>query len=455
MAVAQPPDGSTPQVNAPSRPSYALLRDEEDWSILKDQPRTQSWDVIKFIPLRWPDASYVSMGGEVRQQYERFTNEEWGAEAADRSGYVLQRYMFHADVRLRQRLRLFVQVKSGIETGRAGGPRPPDENRFDWHQAYAAVDVGPRSHSRRVSLRAGRQEFQFGSGRLVSVREGPNVRQSFDALRLVVRDELWRIDAFVSRPASTSVGVFDDHRDQTRALWGVYAVRGPKGASPGIDLYYLGYEREQARFDQGTGRERRRTLGARLWGRADAIEFNTEIVTQWGTFGESRIRAWTLASETAYRLPMRGSPRVATRADITSGDRDRTDGTLGTFNPLFPKGAYFGLIAPSGPLNHIDLHPTIEFAPYTNWTVSAGWLFLWRTSRDDGLYGVPGNLLRSGRESPARYVGHSPGIEVSWDATRHLSVTTDLAIFSAGAFLNESTPAQTITYLGCWMTYKF
>jgi hypothetical protein len=39
--------------------------------------------------------------------------------------------------------------------------------------------------------------------------------------------------------------------------------------------------------------------------------------------------------------------------------------------------------------------------------------------------------------------------------TRHLSVTTDLAIFSAGSFLSESTPAQTITYLGCWMTYKF
>lgn len=452
-AVAQPHDGAMPKVESPVRPSYALLRDEEDWSFLEDQARTDKWDAIKFIPLGWLDASYLSLGGEVRQQYERFTNEEWGAETVDRSGYVLQRYMFHADVRLRQRFRIFVQVKSGIETGRAGGPRPPDENRFDWHQAYAAVDVGPQS--RRVSVRAGRQEFQFGSGRLVSVREGPNVRQSFDAFRVVVRDEMWRIDAFVSRPVSTSLGTLDDRGDQNRALWGVYAVRGAPGARLGIDLYYLGYHREQAQFDQGVGRERRRTLGARLWGRADAIDFNTELVAQWGTLGESRIRAWTAASETGYRLRLRGSPRVAMRAGVTSGDRDRTDGTLGTFNPLFPKGAYFGLIAPSGPLNHIDLHPSIEFTPNTNWTVSAGWLFLWRTQRDDGLYGVPGNLLRSGRATRGRHVGQSPGIEVLWDVTRHLSVTTDVAIFSAGSFFNESAPAQPITYLGFWMTYKF
>lgn len=453
--ATQSSDRSTQPVDSPVRPSYALLRDEEDWSFLEDHPRTDTWDLVKFIPLRWLDASYLSLGGEVRQQYERFANEEWGAETDDRSGYVLQRYMLHGDIRLRQRFRIFVQVKSGIETGRAGGPRPPDENRFDWHQAYAAVDVGARSRTHPVSLRAGRQEFQFGSGRLISVREGPNVRQSFDALRLLVRAGTWRVDAFVSRPVSTSAGTFDDRGDPTRALWGAYAVRGAPGAGLGVDVYYLGYEREQARFDQGRGRERRRTVGARVWGRAGSIDFNTEVAGQWGTLGASRIRAWTLASDTGYRLRLRGSPRVGIRADITSGDRDRTDGILGTFNPLFPKGAYFGLIAPSGPLNHLDLHPSIEFTPKRNWTVSAGWLFLWRAQRDDGLYGVPGNLLRSGQGTRAGSVGQSPGTEIVWELTRHFSVTADVAIFSAGSFLNESPPAKTITYLGLWATYKF
>ena len=33
-------------------------------------------------------------------------------------------------------------------------------------------------------LRLGRQEFEFGSGRFVDVREGPNVRQAFDGASL-------------------------------------------------------------------------------------------------------------------------------------------------------------------------------------------------------------------------------------------------------------------------------
>ena len=36
-------------------------------------------------------------------------------------------------------------------------------------------------------------------------------------------------------------------------MWGVYAVRGPgAGGTAGIDLYYLGYRRNEASFDQGT-----------------------------------------------------------------------------------------------------------------------------------------------------------------------------------------------------------
>ena len=117
------------------RPAYELLRDEEDWSFL-DRPiscrRTRG---TREIPPDSLAARLVSVaGGEVRQQYERFGNEEWGGEPRDDNGYTLQRYMFHADARLGPRARLFGQLKSGIEIGRVGGPRGPDEDRLDIHQ---------------------------------------------------------------------------------------------------------------------------------------------------------------------------------------------------------------------------------------------------------------------------------------------------------------------------------
>jgi hypothetical protein len=454
--IAQSSTDPQETVRQVARPEYELLRDEEDWSFLADRSQaTDVWDSMKFIPIRRPLASFLSFGGEVRQRYERFTNEEWGAEPRDDNGYLLQRYMFHADLRLGRRLRFFGQLKSGMETGRVGGPRRPDEDRFDIHQGYAELNVGLETESRRLRFRAGRQELNFGSSRLVSVREGPNVRQSFDAFRVIVTRLRWRLDGFVSRPVSTTPGAFDDHRDESRALWGVYAVRPNRSAERGLDIYYLGYERKAARFDQGTARERRHSAGTRLWGQRQSVDYNTEIIGQWGTFGESQIRAWTVASDTGYRFQWPGKPRIGLRADVTSGDRDRGDEVLGTFNPLFPKGGYFGLIAPTGPLNHSDLHPSIAFILENGWSVAASWLFFWRTQRDDGLYGVPGDLLRSGEGAHARFVGHAPGLEINWQIDRHLSLTADFSSFPGRAFLREAPPSRTIIYLAAWTTYKF
>jgi hypothetical protein len=42
-------------------------------------------------------------------------------------------------------------------------------------------------------------------------------------------------------------------------------------------------------------------------------------------------------------------PRFSAKADISSGD-DLSANTLGTFNPLFSKGNYFGVIATAGPV---------------------------------------------------------------------------------------------------------
>jgi alginate export protein len=307
-----------------------------------------------------------------------------------------------------------------------------------------------------VTARVGRQELSYGSSRLVSVREGPNVRQSFDAARVMVHRSTWQIDAFGGWVAQTREGIFDDATDDRRALWGAYIVRrlGPRSAQ-GVDLYYLGYRRRNARFDQGQGTERRHSFGARLWGEPAALDYNVELVAQVGRFDDTGIRAWTVASDTGYRLAVAGQPRLGLRADITSGDRDRTDDRLGTFNPLFPKGAYFGLIATSGPSNHRDVHPQVTVSIGDVATVTTSWLFFWRDQTDDGLYGIPGNLLRSGVGTRSRFVGHSPGIEAEWQLNPHLTMTGNLSAFTAGPFIQESGPASTIGFAAVWATYRF
>lgn len=457
-ASAQPSPSPSPAQEGPrTSPAYKQLRYEEDWTYLRDPARrTDALDRIKYIPLNREGDWYLSLGGEVRERYERFGNPSWGQEPEDNNGYFLQRYMLHADFHLGSRVRFFAQLKSGLEDGRKGGPRPTDEDRLDLNQAFFDVRFD-FDKKRSLVLRAGRQEMAFGSSRLVSVRESPNVRQSFDGLRATLSARGWRVDGFITKPTETDRGVFDDAPDHTRTFWGVYAVR-PWRLLPGgnIDLYYLGIDRKRARFDQGSAREIRNSLGTRIWGRRSAWDYNYELVYQWGSFGQGNIRAWTVASDDGYTLSgFRYRPRLGLRADVTSGDRDARDPNLQTFSALFPRGAYFGEIALVGPSNHMDLHPSLDLRIREGLTLNVDSVFFWRESLSDGIYGNAINLLRSGSISRARFIGSQPSVQAEWQVSRHVTLVGVFSHFFTGPFLRDTGPSRDVNYVTSWITYKF
>jgi len=64
----------------------------------------------------------------------------------------------------------------------------------------------------------------------------------------------------------------------------------------------------------------------------------------------------------------------------------------------------------------------------------------WRQSLQDGIYGVGGNLLRSGLESRSRYIGSALSTEAAWRIDRHFTLTGAFTHFFTGPFLRESGP---------------
>ena len=79
--------------------SYKLLREDEDWSFLRDRSLRQDfWDPIKYIPLRKnADDWYITMGGEAREVWEQIGNDNWG-QSPYWNGYLNQRYMPYFDL---------------------------------------------------------------------------------------------------------------------------------------------------------------------------------------------------------------------------------------------------------------------------------------------------------------------------------------------------------------------
>jgi alginate export protein len=437
--------------------TYSLLRENEDWSFLKGPMLWDDlWDPIKYIPMH-SDQWHVTIGGEGREAFEQVGNDNWGAQRYTNT-FFLERYMLHSDWHFGKHLRAFVQIKSGLESFRQGGPRPIDEKKLDLEAAF--FEIGTSGNKNWVVLRVGRQELNYGSGRLVSIREGPNVRQSFDGVKVRSKAGQWNVDAFAVRPDLDNPGFFDNAPNHQTEFWGIYATR-PWRQGVSVDTYYLGEGRQHAAYDRGTATELRHTIAARLWRpvatKHSGWDFDDEGVWQLGSFGSAGIRAWTLASDTGYTLPtLPLKPRFSMKADISSGDNPQSH-TLGTFYPVFPIGNYFGVLADTGPgpVNFIDVHPRVQTQLPHAVSVSADIVAQWRQNLNDGVYAVPGFLRVAAGVSRARFVGYRPGIEARWQIDRHAYLQADYGIFYAGQFLKEASPGRNINYMEFWAGYKF
>jgi hypothetical protein len=439
------------------RPEFKLSRQDEDWSGLRDRlSRNDILDSFKFIPFNQDESMWLTLGGEARERYEFFQNANWGRGPQDDGGYLLHRLMLHADAHFGDHFRLFTQFKSGTESDLNGGPRPTDRDDFDLHQLFADVRSG-FGDGDSATLRLGRQELSFGSQRLVSVRESPNVRQSFDGIRGTVCWNDWQFDAFATRPVETKRGVFDDNPDPGTKFWGLYVVAPfPLLKGGKMDFCYLGLQRDSAAFEQATANELRHSIGTRLWGSNAGWDWNLESVYQFGDFGGGNISAWTAASDVGFTFEhIVWSPRFGLKADATSGDHNPNDRGLETFNPLFPKGAYFGETGLIGPENHIDLHPSIALHPIHSLTFTTDADFFWRESTYDGVYNSGLALVRPGINGGARYVGTQTSVQIEWQLQRRVTWTANYAHFFAGAFLHENPPGADVNYFSTWITFRF
>jgi Alginate export len=455
-----PARAQSDQTNPPTPDrSYKLLSEDEDWSFLGDPNlRDDFWDPIKYIALRaGREDWYLTIGGEAREVWEQIGNDNWGQQPY-MNGYFNERYMIHFDVHYGKHVRTFVELKSALNSFRIGGPRTIDEKKLDFQAAF--LELGTSGDRNWIKLRVGRQEMDYGSGRLIDLREGPNSRLSFDGFMVKSKIDSWQVDGFAMRPDLDKFGFFDNAPDHTVGFWGVYATR-PLPRKHTLDVYYLGLNRKEATFERGTAQEVRHSLGARIFQPAaterPGWDFDYEGTWQFGTFGSGKIEAWTIASNTGYRFPKAPlKPRFSVNANIASGDHPGSN-ALGTFNPLYPSGHYFGVFASTGPgpFNFMDIHPKVQLDASHGVSIFVDCTFQWRQSLEDGVYAIPGFLIAAAGDSRARFVGHRPGTEVTWQANRHLWFQADYGIFYAGPFIKETLPGRNLNYWALWVGYKF
>ena len=433
-------------------PPLQNLRYDEDNSFLRDPTcRTELWDPVKYIPLSPPLGSYLTLGAHLRERYDYFHNQDWGRAPDD--GWVLTRFMIFGDLHLGAHVRLFAELATQFVAGRAGGPGPLDQDLAAVHQAFADLSADVPLVG-ALTLRGGRQELDYARGRLIAVREGANVRLSFDGLRAIQRVGDWELDLLLVSPVETDPGVFDDGWTPGERLWGIYG-RGPALAGVlDLDVYYLGFKRDAASFEQGIAEDDRHSLGVVFSGEQRGFDYNVELVYQLGSFGAGDVRAWAVGSDVGYTsesVPWR--PRLGTQLNVMSGDKDPGDPDLETFFPMFPRQSYFSEASLIGPVNLYNVTPVLIVHPIAPLALSLAWDGFWRESLEDGLYRPSGVVQVEGAGNPERYIGGELNPTVQW-RTRHLTMVASYSHFFAGPFLRAAGLGRDVDAFTLWTSYR-
>ncbi len=455
-AFASEGRSGNPKVPAPP---FRLLRYDENYEFLEERTGPQTtWERFKFIPLVGPrtgTAAYLSLGGEVRFQYIEKWNDQFGRVPGEQAS-LQQRYMVHGDVVWSGHLRIFGQLISAWEHGRKPAPLPTDIDHLDAQQIFAEFALDS-TVPKNDYLRIGRQEILLAGHQLLKVREGPNVRLAFDGARLHATKNKLDADAFVANVVQPKAEAFDNRwLDGAVAFSGLNVGWQPVGSgysSLRLDAFLFDYRNRFVRYEQAAGAEHRQTYGLRTSGRHGRWEFDYEASMQSGTLGALEIDAWGAALFTSYRWETK--PKLTLGLSSVTGDRDRSDHEINTFNCLFVRGDYFGDTSLLTGSNTLDLSLLGECSLTPRVRVSLQWDRLWRSATTDGLYAPPLIYIRNGIVSDSRDIGNQFTVSTTWIVNRFITVQLIGAVFVAGEFIKAGPTKKGTEGLTLRSQFKF
>jgi hypothetical protein len=413
----------------PVRPAILFNRWLEDWSVLAD-PRVprEPLDELKYIRLSSSDPHmYLSFGADIRSRFEWNDAPAFGTGPNRAEAYVITRGEVHADLRLGRRVQVFTQLQSDWATWKRM-LTPVDQDRLGLEQGFVMITEPLGKGALR--LRAGRQQFDFDLQRFVSSRDGPNVRQSYDAAWAEYERGRWKYLAFYTRPVQIAdERPFADYSSAHLTFSGARVER-EHVASGSVSAYYAYFTQDDAHFLSGAGNERRSILDAHLTGARRGFDWDGEAMGQTGQLGPKIVRAWGLGSLAGYTFQgAEWSPRLGVQTDAASGTQDLNGHIVGTFNPLFQNGYYLALGGYTGYTNFIHLKPSVTLHPRNDLALLLAVAAQWRQTTADAVYVIPDLPVAGTAGAPGRYTGTYGQARLDWAISRNAAFAVELNRF--------------------------
>jgi len=405
------------------RGNYPLEFYDIDYSSLADPAnRTNALDALHYIPLPITSESYLSLGGEFREQLWSWNNSGWGLKSPLHTNYMLQRVLGDIDLHFDRHFSAFVQIGRYDAFGKTS-PSSTDEGYGRVQQGFLEVkeELGPAE----ARLRVGRQELMLGSGRMVWVSDSSNARTTHDGVRVTttVPGEV-TIDLAYTSPVLPTIYPFQDWDSHAGSFFAAYATEEPLPGQLHVDEYYLARHNVGATYAGLTGNEERSTLGGRLWGAFGSFKYDGDIDYQFGTFDNKPISAFGTSTRVLYTFQdVAWEPGLQMQGSYFSGTGGSTFKTIGTFAAPFPRPTMFNYPGLATLANVIEAYPAFLLNPTQDFTFRFGPEFLWRASRYDAVYIARQTPLAKtmSTKDRASYIGANLIASVQWKLTSNIT----------------------------------
>jgi hypothetical protein len=357
--------------------------------VLADQRiKREPLDDLKYLPFsRHHPRTYLSFGFNLRERIEVDHAPFFGAPPGLKGEWFLSRLELHGDLRLGDHVQVFAQLQSAFAPDKKV-LAPVDQDRLDVEQAFIGLTEPLRGA--RVTLRLGRQLLPVELQRFVSIRDGPNLRQAYDAAYADYQRGAWRVTGAYARPVQIrDLRAFDDSSDGRLTVGGVLIRRRLLGSAQ-LAVDFIHYTRDAAVFTTVSGDERREIIDLRFRGAANGLDWDLEAMSQTGRIGSQDIAAKAFGSSVGYTFADVGwTPRLALGVRSRNGgsqpSRQQARNVQSTVpERLLPCGLH-GLPQPYSPEAGGDGPSGLPNQPYVR--------TCWAMARDHGRRGLPVSRL--------------------------------------------------------------
>lgn len=436
--------------------NYNLRTLDNNSAISADSTEMSFYRNIKQIPLsKKSNSPKLSLGGEIREQIRSFNPINWGDVPEgqnENDTYLNQRYMLHADLILNKTFRVFTQLNSNLTLGKdlATGI---DRDDLGIMQGFLEINFKPA----HMSFRAGRQELSYGAERMISTRDGPNVRQHFDGLRYLIHLKRITADFLVVRPVTYNIGVFDNSTNKNNLVYGTYVSTVLKKDNV-LDLYYLRNDLKAMHVYTDTVNESRNSFGARLSKSKGSFFYDLETTWQTGTYGNSKLSAFHITSILGYRWNNPLNLRFQIKGAVYSGNADSTGEEYHYFRPVSARPPVT-VMAPIGPANIILFAPESEIKVMENVGLVFRYFAVWRYSKNDGIYNTSMNRMMREADEPGNikgtFITSGANAQIDYYVNRHLILSVSPGYFAAKEYISNTGAGKDNKVLFATAWYRF